>query len=350
MRPMPGLAAEPGLSPNGQSHCTAWKPLGWSDPAELGSDVPQLTSRKVISLSQSQQEIWRSSLEQPRRKPSPPELLPAGTLTLSSKVKQTRCGYSVSATTTPASPSFRTYTWQRYSGQRIRVREAAGRCRGSPSSHRLPPGPGSSSPTHELHWKVSFRDSISHYFIRKRGKGSREDQNQHQTALQRVTAARPRGTTLNFPGQHKVKQKPEGEALSLIIINNNSSLGGASSLKRLQQPTPGHTLRVPGLGTRSPAEVGGRPGTAVGAWNCRAEPEGEEAAPARLPLGSQLLHGPEQAGQAEGGGHAAQQLRVSRGEQGSLKAAAGQVPVPPVTSPSVRLRVLTPRLSSHLAP
>lgn len=58
---------------------------------------------------------WRSPLEQ----------LPACALTLSSKVKQTRCGYSLSAITTPASPSFRTYTWHRYSGKDIPVREAA---------------------------------------------------------------------------------------------------------------------------------------------------------------------------------------------------------------------------------
>lgn len=147
----------------------AWKSLGWPDLAQLRSDVPQLMSRRVISLSEREQ-MWRHSPEQPHCSLSPSVLLPGRMLTLSSKVKQTRCGYSLSAITTPASPSFRTYTWQRYSGQRIYVRKAVGRSRACPSTCYLLPGPSSSSTTHKLPWEVSFSDCISHAFIRRAGR------------------------------------------------------------------------------------------------------------------------------------------------------------------------------------
>lgn len=72
---------ENGAGPKSQlakpSHRVAWKFLGWPDPARLSSDVPQLTSRRVISLSECGREIWRRSWEQPHRRLSPPELLPA---------------------------------------------------------------------------------------------------------------------------------------------------------------------------------------------------------------------------------------------------------------------------------
>jgi len=91
-RPAQAPAAERGRRPGRQR-------LGSS-----GSRSAQLcrrSSRAAGSFPCRERETRRSN-------PWPPAPLPPGALTLSSKVKPTRCGYSLSAITTPASPSLRT--------------------------------------------------------------------------------------------------------------------------------------------------------------------------------------------------------------------------------------------------